>query len=256
MPYSSAKTNHNLAVQVANVTVKYGDYVAIENISFEIKTGEIVAIIGPNGSGKSTIVKTILGLNKIEAGEIKVFGGRIDQNRHLIGYVPQKFAFEKTFPMMVGEFIAISGRKKISHNHIATLIDEVGLEHRQLNATLGSLSGGQLQRVLIAAALIHDPKILFLDEPGTGIDVVGEHTFYELLGHLNKTHNTTIVMVSHDLAVVSKLVDKVICINRDLVCVGTPEATLQSKNLAEFFGHEINFYDHKAHKTHQHTHLK
>lgn len=234
------------AVTVADCVVAYGDNVVIEGVSFEIERGQIAALIGPNGSGKTTMMRAILELVPLRRGEIRLFGKKLREVRDKISYVPQRFDFDHDFPITVEEFLDL-GRRTAPRSRIAEKIAEVGLEPGILQTRLGHLSGGQLQRVLIAQAIMGDPEILFLDEPSSGVDIAGEATFYEIIEHLNREHGTTIVLVSHDIAVVSALVDQVICINKTLLCYGPPRKALTERKLSELFGHGVGYFEHEGH---------
>lgn len=248
MPKQSPINNELPAVSVRDLSVSYGPVKAVEKVCFDIPQGAVAAIIGPNGSGKTTVIKAILGLVEPDQGDIRLLGKHFHAARQFIGYVPQRFDFDRNFPMTVGEFMDLARRlhcgKHFPKDAIAKKIDEVGLPQKILRSHLGELSGGQLQRVLIAQAIINDPLILFLDEPASGIDIAGEATFYEVLEHLNQVHQTTVVMVTHEIAMISKLVDTVICVNHQMVCYGPPTTTLTEKKIEELFGRHTFYYDH------------
>lgn len=245
MPKPSPTTsNAPIAVEARDLRVAFEGHVILDGISFAIPAGTMAAIIGPNGSGKTTLVKTLLGLVKPTAGKSLFFGQHLHESRGEIGYVPQRFPFEKTFPMTVAEFLNLNKHRHTPKHAGIEAIKEVGLTPLILEKRLGDLSGGQLQRVLIASAILNHPSILFLDEPATGIDVVGEEALYDVLSHLNKEHRTTILMVSHDIAMVSQLVDTVICINKKLLCVGPPESTLTNKQLSHLYGDTAHPFAH------------
>lgn len=243
MRNASAKTNKSdaPAVCIDRVSVRLNDAIILDDVSFDIPTGSITAIIGPNGSGKTTLLKTILGLVPHQ-GSVNIFGATLRTMHTIIGYVPQRFDFDRTFPMTVGEYLSLYRRAGASEP--GDVLREVGLTKTMLTKKLGLLSGGQLQRVLIAQAIINNPKLLLLDEPSTGIDVAGEAAVYDVLRHLNETHDTTIVLVSHDLGMVSDIVDHVVAINRRLICVGTPEKALTPKRLHELYGHHAKSLGH------------
>lgn len=249
MPKSSPKTNkHPSAITVLNLTVRFADHIALEDVSFDVPVGNIAAVIGPNGSGKTTLIKTILGLIKPEHGDIKIFGSELEDARGLIGYVPQKFDFDKTFPITVAEFLHLHRHRHVATKKVEEKIKEVGLTPLILTKQLGSLSGGQLQRVLIASAIINSPTLLVLDEPATGVDIVGEAAFFDVIEHLNHEHNTTVIMVSHDISMVSRLVDQVICVNKNLLCSGPPQSVLTQKKLTNLYGGQSDLYRHSTHR--------
>ncbi|RMD50776.1 metal ABC transporter ATP-binding protein [Candidatus Parcubacteria bacterium] len=230
----SPTINNIPAVDVEKLTVVRGNNIILKNVSFTVPQGSITAIIGPNGSGKTTLLKAILEIINIQKGKVLFFGKKLTTIRQDIGYVPQKFAFEKNFPITVYEFLNLA-RQNQPQKIIREKIKEVGLTPLILEKQLGALSGGQLQRVLIAQALFDDPKLLIMDEPSAGIDTVGEQIFYKIIEHLNKEHNTTIIIVSHDINFVANSVDQVICINKTVICNDTPKIALSDANLKKLF---------------------
>ncbi|MBN1585452.1 metal ABC transporter ATP-binding protein [Candidatus Uhrbacteria bacterium] len=249
MPEQSPKTNNIPAVSVRDLTVVYGSNRILDQVSFEVSQGSVAAIIGPNGSGKTTAVRAILGLIPKNSGRVHLLGKHVHSVRTLIGYVPQRFEFDHDFPMTVGEYMDMARRLRCSRHFrpeiIPKKIKEVGLREDILSANLGELSGGQLQRVLIAQAIINDPAILFLDEPTTGIDISGEASLYGIIEHLNRVHNTTVIMVTHDISVISNVVDTVICLNRKMLCYGPPKTALTERKLNELFGKRSGIYEHR-----------
>jgi zinc transport system ATP-binding protein len=252
MPTSSEKTSAEVpAISVRNCTVSYGDQVVVDDVTFDIRTGSIAALIGPNGSGKTTVLRAILGLIPLRSGEVTIMGKHLHSVRRLIGYAPQRFDFDRSFPITVREFMDLARRlhcqRHVPASRVLDKIKEVGLTREILGRHLGELSGGQLQRVLIAQAIINDPAILFLDEPSSGVDISGEATIYHLIEHLNRDHNTTVVMVSHDIGMISHVVDTVICVNRKLLCYGPPQTALTAHKLEEVFGEHGHPYDHHRH---------
>lgn len=239
------------AVSVRGVTVDYGGPPVVEDVDFEVAQGSVAAIIGPNGSGKTTLLKAVLGLIPYQAGDIRVFGQPLHGVRQMIGYVPQRFEFDRDFPITVREFMELSRQARCPRHFppekIEEKIREVGLPAEILDRHLGRLSGGQLQRVLIAQAIISDPPLLFLDEPAANIDIAGEKTLYGIIEHLNKEHRTTIIMITHDIGMIAHVVDTVICVNRRMMCYGSPRTALTERKLNEIFGHEHGLYEHPAH---------
>lgn len=238
---------HIPAIKAEHVTVAFGPHVAVEDVSFEVREGSVTALIGPNGSGKTTMLRAILGLQAVTKGSVAVFGRHPHDAHGDIGYVPQRFAFDVEFPITVREFMALSRQPACASCSADQAIADVGLPPGILDARLGALSGGQLQRVLIAQAILNNPPLLILDEPSTGVDVAGEAAFYEVLKHLNKDHGTTVLIVSHDLSVVSRMVDDVLCLNRRLLCAGPTDVALSRKNVAGLFGQETDVYEHVRH---------
>jgi zinc transport system ATP-binding protein len=230
------------AISVKNVSFGYGkNSQAVEGASFNIKECTTALLIGPNGSGKTTLLKLMIGLLSPSKGEVKVFGKTPKQNRNLIGYVPQGLDFDRTFPMTVKEFIDFSsnGAEKVTDEvmhslNISKLID----------SHIGSLSGGELQRVLIARSLAGKPKILFLDEPASGIDIGGEQSFYELVTEIQRDQGITVVMVSHQIGLVSQFADQVICVNKKILSNGRPGKKLNAKTIEKLFGEKVALHSH------------
>lgn len=232
------------AIEVKNVTFSYTSIPVVQDVSFNIQEGGVTALIGPNGSGKTTLLKILLGILKPQTGTISVFGKRPKAAREDIGYVPQRFSFDRTFPLTVLEFLRFS-HFECPPRKIEEYLDLLGMT-RMRTALMGSLSGGQLQRVLLVRAMMHNPKILYLDEPAAGIDVGGEQTFYELVDRLHKQYKNTIVMVSHELDVVFRFATQVICLNKKLLCEGTPRDVLTHEMLDQIFGTGITLYHHTS----------
>lgn len=241
------------AIECEQVTVRYPSkrVSTIDKITFQVKTGSIATLLGPNGAGKSTLIKAILGIIPFE-GSIKIFGQPIQSQYLTIGYVPQRIAFDFKIPITVSELLhlALIGCQKCHHKRnrlVRQALKRVDMsKYSQTN--LGQLSGGQLQRVLIARALVHQPKLLILDEPEAGIDVGAEQSLFELLQRLRQDEQVTILFASHELDVVYGFSDQVVCINRKLVCTGKPQTVLTKKTFTELYGGNITFY------THGHTH--
>ncbi|MBI2475110.1 metal ABC transporter ATP-binding protein [Candidatus Uhrbacteria bacterium] len=238
--------NQHPMIQVKNLSVVFGNQTILSHVSFDVNHGEIAAIIGPNGSGKTTLIRAVLGLIPSD-GEVLIDNEPPSHVRSHVGYVPQRFRFDPNFPITVREYLDLPKPHVHKHEH-AHKLKEVGLEASILHKPLGSLSGGQLQRVLIAQATIHHPSLLILDEPSTGIDIVGEEQFYDLLKEQRDQHGTTVVLVSHDIAVISNVVDQVICVNKKLVCFGPPKQALTQEKLSELYGKtDTSLYFHHRH---------
>jgi len=228
-------------LEVKDLTVRFAGGTALEHISFAIEKEEIIAVIGPNGSGKTTLLKAILGLLPYQ-GEIRVFSRPVRQVLPQVGYVPQRFAFDPTFPLTVDEFISLTCRtpEKLP---LGGVLDKSGMEEFK-GKLIGELSSGQLQRVLLAHALLHRPRILFLDEATSGIDIEGLSDFYSTIHRLNREHGVTIVMVSHEISMVYKFTDRIICLNRDLISHGETRSALTREVLHKLYGEGADLKDH------------
>lgn len=231
------------AIEAEGVWLFFGsDQPVLEDISLTIPAGSITAIIGPNGSGKTTLLKVLVGLLTPQKGRVRVLGKAPHQARGEVAYVPQRFSFDRSFPITVLEFLQLSHpefRKEEMTHHL----EHLGIEET-LTMKLGTISGGQLQRVLIARSMLGHPKVLFLDEPAAGIDIAGAQTFYDLVLHLHREHEATVVMVSHELDVVAKYADQVLCVNRRLVSQGKPLQVLAPETLRSLYGLEAALYEH------------
>lgn len=230
-------------LKVSGLSVEFDNHLILEDISFELKRDDTLAIIGPNGAGKSVLFRALLGLiphrGKVEwASDAK------------IGYVPQKLSVSKDIPLTAGEFLSL---KEKDHTHIHEVLEEVGFQkqaehshndHRVLNTRLGALSGGELQRVLIAYALLEDPNVLLFDEPTAGVDVAGEETIYDLIHKLQAKADLTIIFISHELQVVNKYANNVLCLNKEKICFGPPLTAIDKESLARMYGEEVHLYKH------------
>lgn len=233
-------------IHVENVSKTFGEFTALEDISFDIQKGALVALIGPNGSGKSTLARLLVGLEKPTVGSVSIDGNPPEVLSQQLGYVPQRFSFDRTTPMTVREFLRLSTCGKSHHEHkeaIEQALHEVEMAHI-VEKQLGVLSGGQLQRVLIARALLHERNILILDEPLAGIDVAGETVFYEFLQKMNKEKGITCIIVSHELDFVFRFASQVLCVNKRLMCRGIPHEVLTREVLEEMYGSHLGHYHH------------
>jgi len=235
------------ALEIKNLTVRYPEFAhaAVESISFFVNEGTITALIGPNGSGKTTLIKAILGLLPY-VGDVEVYGKPVNKIYQQIGYVPQRFVFDQTFPITSYEFIDLAipkdeDKNKAKIEKALKRIDALELAHKKLS----KLSGGQLQKILLARALVNKPKLLLLDEPETGVDVAGEQTFYDLLEKLVKKDKVTAIISSHELDVVYTYASQVVCMNRKILCVGKPQDVLDKDTFIELYGRDLKFYGHK-----------
>ena len=229
-------------VEVEHLSVEYNGRTVLNDLNFSIKKGEIVAILGPNGSGKTTLIRAILGLIPYR-GRVLVNHEPVRGALEKIGYVPQRFAFDRTIPMTVGEFLKIAYRK-VAPRKVKRVLLEVDMVQYE-EAPVGTLSGGQFQRVLMARSLLNDPSVLLLDEATSEVDVRGAKSFYDIISHLNRVHQTTVLLVSHEINMAYKFADQIICLNRDLICFGKPKDTITKEVLEKLYGPEVRFQEHK-----------
>jgi zinc transport system ATP-binding protein len=226
---------NDLVLKVTNLDVRLDNQPIIENLSFQVKRGDVITILGPNGAGKTVLLKALLSLLPYK-GEIEWKSGI------KIGYVPQRLPFIKDIPLSVNDFFKL---KKSSEKETKAILDSVGFREDFLKKKIGDLSSGQFQRILIAWALIRNPQVLLFDEPTTGIDISGEETVYNLLARLKQERSLTMLLVTHDLSVVYKFSTDVICLNKHLICYGPPQEVLTLESLRELFGEEVKYYQHK-----------
>lgn len=226
---------NEIILKVKNLSVRLDGHNVIENLSFQVKSGDAITILGPNGAGKTVLLRTLLGLLPHE--------GAIEWESGIkLGYVPQRLPFIKDIPLSVNDFFKL---KKSSERETKEILDSVGFREDLTKKKIGGLSSGQFQRVLIAWALIKNPQVLLFDEPTTGIDISGEETVYSLLARLKQERNLTMLLITHDLSVVYKFSTDVICLNKHLVCYGPPQKVLTLENLRQLFGEEVKFYQHR-----------
>lgn len=233
-------------LKVSDLWIEFNHQAILNRINFEVARRETLAIIGPNGAGKTTLFRALLGLIPYQ--------GKITWEKGIkIGYVPQRLSVEKDLPLTTEEFFHLKEAKLASHD-IEKALSSVGFEKDKphyghlkdhiLKRKLGVLSGGEIQRVLIAWALLGHPDVLLFDEPTAGIDISSEVTIYSLLRKLQKTEDLTILLISHELQVVYKYATNVLCLNKETVCFGPPAVALEKGSLNKLFGEDIGFYQH------------
>lgn len=243
-------------VDVNNVTFSYGDNLVLNSINLFIKEGDFVGIIGANGSAKSTLLKLMVGLLKPDKGNIKLFGKNIEKFKDYkkIGYISQDVReFNRNFPATVEEIVGANlysslgffkKLNKMGKEKINKALSIVGMEDYR-NKLIGNLSGGQKQRVFIARALVNDPQIIFMDEPLVGVDFKSQRSFYTLMENLNKNHNITLVMVSHDIGIISKKVNRIFCLGKGKVYTHNVDKEFNIKDLKNVYGEDMNILFHE-----------
>ena len=232
-----------VALHVHNVTVSFGAVSVLQNVSFDLAAGETLAIVGPNGAGKSTLIKVALGLIKPDEGHAALFGQDAGVAPERIGYVPQLKTFDRSFPATPLELVVTGLRrtwpahiKKHERKSAEEALRRVGAQALS-SRRLSKLSGGELQRVFLARALVRRPDIVLLDEPATGVDFLAEHDLYDLLESYQRDTGATVVMITHDLSAARYHASKVIVLNRKLHGYGQPEDVLSESCLRDAFGH-------------------
>lgn len=234
-----------MLVKARHLSVTLGDQPVLTDVSLTVNPGEIVTILGPNGSGKSTLLRALLGLVRPSSGEV------LRRPRLRIGYVPQKLALDPSLPMTVRRFLSLPVR--VSDAAADAALERVGMEGTGARPVQG-LSGGQLQRVMLARALLALPELLVLDEPTQGLDQPGEAAFYRLIEEVRRETGCAVLMVSHDLHVVMAASDRVICLNHHICCEGTPRVVSAAPEYRALFGlgtqGALALYQHR----HDHSH--
>lgn len=228
--------------KLEGIEVKKNQTVILDKVNMHIHCKEITAIIGPNGAGKTTLFKTILGEEDYH-GKINYVTHQGDSKfSPVIGYIPQHLNFDRTTPISVLDLFASCMQKtpvwlKVSkkfRKRVEEALAEVNLEYA-IDRKIGALSGGELQRVLLALALMPLPDILLLDEPISGVDVNGKKIFYDTVNELRKKHHMAIIMITHDIPLLPTICDKAILLNKKVVCSGTPEEVLANEYTKEIF---------------------
>lgn len=265
-PQAPRHDEQSWGIEFEDVGLRIADVVILESVNGAIEPGRVTALIGPNGAGKTSLLLAILGqlpyTGSIRFREPAAGGpGANGRSRPIIGYVPQRLDLDRGVPITVSDFLVgglqrrplWAGRGAGVRGKVEAALDRIGaagLAGKQL----GALSGGELQRILLAQALLREPQILLLDEPSTAVDVGGEALFCDLLESIHRERKLTTVWVSHDLSIVTNHADEVICLNRTISCSGAPEAILTPDRLRELFGPHASVYGHHTgdHPGHHH----
>lgn len=244
-------------IELKNIRYRYEHEIVLDKINLQVRQGDFLAIVGPNGSGKSTLLKLILRLLKKQEGEIYLYGEPLQNFNHWekIGFVSQKAnSFNSGFPATVYEVVRSGLTKKTGLFHlfpkdakekVMNALHAVEMD-QYVNRNIGELSGGQQQRVFIARAIVSNPEILILDEPTVGVDAKRVAQFYDLLERLNQERNMTLIIVTHDVGIISDKVSHVACLNKTLYFHGKSHEfeKLDKHALSLFYGHDVNILQH------------
>lgn len=242
------------AIEIEGLDYSIGNKEILRDINLSLQEGRFLGIVGPNGGGKTTLLKIILGILKPSSGTVRIKGDSPVNaiKKGLFGYLPQALRIDLNFPassinvVLTGLYGKIGYMRFPSGIHYEKAMEALrtmGMEELAFEI-FGNLSAGQQQRVLAARALVGDPEILILDEPSTGIDVVGQEDFYHLLKGLQKRLNLTIIMVSHDIGALTGYVDEVACLNRTLHYHGSPVQALTEDVLSRLYGRSVDIMLH------------
>ena len=231
-------------IRLDGVAVSFNGQPVLDNVQLSVQPGEIVTLIGPNGAGKTTLVRVVLGLLQPDSGNVR----RAPRLR--IGYMPQKLHVDATLPLSVLRFLRLV--PGVDRKRTLAALAEVGAE-QVIDSPLQSISGGEMQRVLLARALLREPQLLVLDEPVQGVDVAGQAELYRLISRLRERHGCGVLMVSHDLHLVMSATDQVVCLNRHVCCSGHPEQVSGDPAFIELFGQDAKSLA-VYHHHHDHDH--
>lgn len=236
-------------IAVEGLIIRDGGKVLLDRVDMSVSPGEIVTVIGPNGAGKTTLLRAII-------GALPPSKGRVRRAKGLrIGYTPQKLAIERTVPITVERFLSVGAQ--IAPGDRARALERTGVGDLR-SAQMADLSGGELQRALLARALMRDPNLLILDEPTQGLDQPGEAGFYRLIEEIRADTGCAILIVSHDIHVVMRSADRVICLNGHVCCEGAPSSISTDPNYLRLFGGRADatlaLYQHEHDHSHDHDH--
>lgn len=251
---------NDTVLMVKGLTVYRETHLAVQNISFIVQQGTDTAIVGPNGAGKSTLIQAILGILPRQSGEVLVLGQPLSPEGYLpltvrqqLAYLPQNFLFDRRIPITVSELVGLGWDQlglqlpwagwRARHQAVRQVLSQVDAWHLR-DQLVSGLSGGETKRVLLAYCLVRPRRLLILDEAPAGLDVRSEADFYQLLYHLKKEQGWAILQISHDLDMVRRNCDRVLCMNRTLLCEGMPDNALSPENLSTAYGSEFVQYRH------------
>ncbi|OHC83718.1 MAG: zinc ABC transporter ATP-binding protein [Rhodospirillales bacterium RIFCSPLOWO2_12_FULL_67_15] len=235
-------------IEADGVDVVLGEHRIVSNVSMTVGPGEVVALIGPNGAGKTTMVRVLLGLLPPARGIVRRQPGL------KVGYMPQRMAIDPALPLTVERLLRLAVSPGAGATaRLLEVLDEVGAGHVAAGA-MQDLSGGELQRVLLARALLREPDLLVLDEPVQGVDVAGQVELYALIARIRERRQCGVLVVSHDLHLVMAATDRVVCLNHHVCCAGHPEAVSRDPAFIALFGPQAATAFAIYHHHHDHRH--
>ena len=240
-PSSDASTHGTTTLEVEHLSVTLDDVHVLRDLTFAVRRGSTLAVIGPNGAGKTVLLRALIGALP-SSGVVRWAPGT------QIGYVPQKLDLQRDLPLTAIDLL--QAKASIRHSPSSEASEALGLVQLSMAAarrTIGSLSGGELQRVLLAFALMGHPSVLLFDEPTAGLDQPGVRAVYALIRRLQVDRKLTVVLISHDLSVVYEHADAVLCLSHTHTFFGPPTEVLTPEHLAEAYGGEIRFHEHESH---------
>jgi len=243
------ETRSDFLIEARDIRLARRGRALLSDVSIRVVPGEIVTLIGPNGAGKTTMIRIILGLLRPDSGVVARRPGLS------IGYVPQRLSLDPSLPITVAGFLDLGLRPLVrtDADRRRRVLDEVGAG-AVVDASLHDISGGELQRVMLARALLRDPGILVLDEPAQGVDITGQAEIYELIARIRRERGVGVLLVSHDLHLVMAATDHVVCLNGHVCCAGTPDSVSRDPAFAALFGDRVASALAVYHHRHDHIH--
>jgi zinc transport system ATP-binding protein len=228
-----------IILSVQDLGIHFDNRRVIHNLSFDVNEGDNVAIIGPNGAGKTVLLKALLGLLPYQ-GKVRWSPGV------RLGYVPQKIAADRQMPIRVRDLLAAKADVlKLHPDSVDAVAAMVDLRKEVLRSGIGVISGGQFQKALIAFALLGEPTVLLFDEPAASLDELAEEKVYEVVERLQRERHLTVLLVSHDLSIVYRAANKVLCVSKDIVCFGAPREVLTPATLEAMYSAPPQFFLHR-----------
>ncbi|SMB90116.1 zinc transport system ATP-binding protein [Pasteurella testudinis DSM 23072] len=233
-------------IELKNISVNFDSKTVLNNINLKLYPNSVTTIVGPNGGGKSTLLKVLLKLIPPTHGSVTA------KTKLRIGYVPQKIHLDPTLPLTVKKFLSL--KQNLQAEQLNEILQRLSIQ-RLADNSMHKLSGGEMQRVLLARALLNQPELLVLDEPVQGVDLSGQAELYQLINESKNRLNCAVLMVSHDLHLVMANTDQVLCINQHLCCAGTPETVSEHPDFIHYFGDQFaqNFALYTHHHNHKHN---